>query len=131
MYWKLFLLSFPFLLNIAFFLYSSICFIAYGTVSRPTLSSYGSLARISEALSPTSQKCFASVFQDVYESVQCMFVMTWKAKSVFGSETLVDPNTLILDPDPAFLPNFDPYPGLYYQFWEIKLKIVLVKQKFL
>ena len=31
--------------------------------------------------------------------------------------SVVDPNTLNLDPDPGFFwPNLDPDPGLYYQF---------------
>ena len=30
--------------------------------------------------------------------------------------SVVDPNTLNLDPDPEFWPNLDPDPGLYYQF---------------
>ena len=29
--------------------------------------------------------------------------------------SVVDPNTLNLDPDPGFWPNLDPDPGLYYQ----------------
>ena len=32
------------------------------------------------------------------------------------SGSVVDPNTLKLDPDPEFLPNLDPDPGLCYQF---------------
>ena len=30
--------------------------------------------------------------------------------------SVVDPNTLNLDPDPGFWPNLDPDPGLYNQF---------------
>ena len=30
--------------------------------------------------------------------------------------SVVDPNTLTLDPDPGFWPNLDPDPGLYNQF---------------
>ena len=30
--------------------------------------------------------------------------------------SVVDPNTLNLDPDPGFWLNLDPDPGLYYQF---------------
>ena len=30
--------------------------------------------------------------------------------------SVVDPNTLNLDPDPEFWPNLDPDPELYYQF---------------
>ena len=44
-------------------------------------------------------------------------------RSLLGDETsVVDPNTLNLDPDPGFCPNLDldpdpgPDPGLYYQF---------------
>ena len=32
------------------------------------------------------------------------------------SSSVVDPNTLNLDPDPEFWPNLDPDPGLCYQF---------------
>ena len=32
------------------------------------------------------------------------------------SSSVVDPNTLNLDPDPEFRPNLDPDPGLCYQF---------------
>ena len=39
--------------------------------------------------------------------------------------SVVDPNTLDLDPDPGFWPNFDPDPcpdpGLHYQFGKKKL----------
>ena len=36
--------------------------------------------------------------------------------------SVVDPNTLNLDPDPGFWPNLDPDPdlGLYNQFWKRK-----------
>ena len=33
-----------------------------------------------------------------------------------ASISVVDPNTLNLDPDPGFWPNLDPDPGLYNQF---------------
>ena len=48
---------------------------------------------------------------------------------------VVDPHTLILDPDPypGFWPNLDPDPGLYYQLWKNKLNLeknnfLLIKQ---
>ena len=31
-------------------------------------------------------------------------------------DSVVDPNTLSLDPDPGFWPNLDPDPGLKYHF---------------
>ena len=42
-------------------------------------------------------------------------------ENLYGSETLViisvvDPNTLNLDPDPGFWPHLYQDPGLYYQF---------------
>ena len=46
----------------------------------------------------------------------------------------MDPNTLNLDPDTGFWTNLDPDPGpdsdpgLYYQFWMKKLKIILEKK---
>ena len=40
----------------------------------------------------------------------------WQIFSAFLITSVVDPNTLNLDPDPGFLPNLDPYPGLCYQF---------------
>ena len=47
--------------------------------------------------------------------------------------SVVDPNTLILDPDPGFWLNLDPDPGLdpglYHQFWK-KNKIILDKTIF-
>ena len=33
-----------------------------------------------------------------------------------GIISVVDPNTLNLDPDPEFWPNLDPDPGLWYHF---------------
>ena len=41
--------------------------------------------------------------------------------------SVVDPNTLNLDPDPGFWLNLDPDPdpGFYYRFWKKKLKIIL------
>ena len=49
--------------------------------------------------------------------------LVWFGK-VFGATSVVDPNTLNLDPDPGFWlnldpdpgPDPDPDPGLYYQF---------------
>ena len=41
--------------------------------------------------------------------------------------SVVDPNTLNLDPDPGFWPNWDPDPGLYNKFQKKKLKIILEK----
>ena len=41
-------------------------------------------------------------------------------------ESVVDPNTLNLDPDPGFWPNLDPDPELCYQF---EKKIILEKKK--
>ena len=51
---------------------------------------------------------------------------------LFLLTSVVDPNTLNLDPDPGFWPNLDPDPGpnldpdpgLYYQFWNKKNKII-------
>ena len=47
--------------------------------------------------------------------------------------SVVDPNTLNLDPDPGFWPNLDldPDPGLYNQFRKKKFKIILEKNNFL
>ena len=36
--------------------------------------------------------------------------LVWFGK-VFGATSVVDPNTLNLDPDPEFWPNLDPDPG--------------------
>ena len=41
-------------------------------------------------------------------------------------ESVVDPNTLNLDPDPGFWPNLDPDPELCYQF---EKKIILDKKQ--
>ena len=30
--------------------------------------------------------------------------------------SVVDPNTVTLDPNPGFWPNLDPDPGFYYKF---------------
>ena len=43
----------------------------------------------------------------------------------FLQNSVVNPNTLNLDPDPGFLPNLDPDPGLYNQFWKKTFKIIL------
>ena len=48
-----------------------------------------------------------------------------------ASISVVDPNTLNLDPDPGFWPNLDPDPGLFNQFWKKKLQISLEKHNFL
>ena len=40
--------------------------------------------------------------------------------SGIGLGSAVNPNTLNLDPDPEFLPDLDPDPGLCYKFWEEK-----------
>ena len=51
--------------------------------------------------------------------------------------SVMDPNTLNLDPDPGCMPNLDPDPGpvpdpgLYNQFWKINFKISLEKNNFL
>ena len=51
--------------------------------------------------------------------------------------SVVDPNTLNLDPDPGFWPNLDPDPdpgpdpAYYYQFLKKKFKIILEKNNFL
>ena len=44
--------------------------------------------------------------------------------------SVVDPNTLVLYPDPnsGFWPNLDPDLVFYYQFWKKKLKIILAKK---
>ena len=38
--------------------------------------------------------------------------------------SVVDPTPWNFDPDPLFLPNLDPDPGLCYQFGKKKLKII-------
>ena len=45
--------------------------------------------------------------------------------------SVVDPNTLNLDPDLGFRPNLDPDPRLCYAFLKKKLKLILEKTIFL
>ena len=61
--------------------------------------------------------------------------LTWSCATshnfILLCSSVVDPNTLNLDPDPGFWPNLDTDPGLYYQFWKKKLNIILEKIFFL
>ena len=41
--------------------------------------------------------------------------------------SVVDPNTVNLDPNPGFWPNLDPDPGFYYQFWKNNSKIIFLE----
>ena len=51
--------------------------------------------------------------------------MDERTVSIKLATSVVDLNTLNLDPDPGFWPNLDPDLGQYYQFWKKKFKIVL------
>ena len=60
---------------------------------------------------------------------QCMPII--QNLSVFSS--VVDPNTLNLDPDPGFWPNLDPDPGLQYRYASIlkeKIKFFFREKQF-
>ena len=49
-------------------------------------------------------------FKDYYR----MYPVPYGVEQHFFLTSVVDPNTLNIDPDPGFVPNLDPDPGLYY-----------------
>ena len=54
---------------------------------------------------------------------------TFTVELVMLIPSVVDPNTMNLDPDPEFCPNFNPDPGLCYEFVEQKFKVVIIRNK--
>ena len=59
-----------------------------------------------------------------------MFHCTLSKYICFLACSVVDPNTLVLYPDPnsGFWPNLDPDLVFYYQFWKKKFKKILAKK---
>ena len=55
------------------------------------------------------------------------FYLEARKDVLYSQGSVVDPNTLNLDPDPGFWPDLDPDPGLFNQFWKKKFKIILEK----
>ena len=49
-------------------------------------------------------------------SLRYIFIHIFFFWPLLKGVSVVDPNTLKLDPDPEFWPNLDPYPGLCYKF---------------